>query len=190
MPNAVEPYGYSSKIQFFFFYLVGIIFALLSRLLALVRKEVPREVEELYWLNSLPPHLQPVPDKIRRLEHLRYLWGIPDDVFAFNVLAGTRWATEQVQRHLFERGKVETPLASDKEIFKEIIMARTSARIPYGLPMTEEDVDRIVESITSIDDLVEFILSQERKEAARERKEPVYPDVFGVRRKSDEILYS
>jgi hypothetical protein len=161
----------------------------LSRLLALVRKEVPRETDELYWWISLPPYLRPATDKSRRLEHLRYIWGIPEDVF-INVLASTRWATEQVQRELFQRAKVESPLSSDKEIFKEIIMARTSARIPYGLPMTEEEVDRIVKTITSIDDLVEFMLSQERKEAARERKEPVYPDFFGVIRKSDKILYS
>jgi hypothetical protein len=142
--------------------------------------------EELKWLNHLEPHFHPAPDKIKELENLRQLWTIPGEVFGLGII-GTYWATEQVQRQLFERGKDESPRASDKEIFREIITSRTENRIPLGLDMNEEEVDKAVESINSIDDLVDFVLSKESEEVSAE---PPWPDPFGVGSKIEEILMS
>jgi len=136
--------------------------------------------EELQWLNHLQPYLHPSARKIGQLEDLRQLLGIPDEVFAMGIM-GTDWATEQVQRQLFERGKDEAPRASDKEIFREIITSRTENRIPLGLDMNEEEVDKTVESINSIDDLVDFVLS-------KESEEPPWPDPLGITSRVEEIL--
>ena len=142
--------------------------------------------EELKWLNHLEPHFHPAPDKIKELEHLRQLWTIPGEVFWEGII-GTYWATEQLQRKLYEEAKQMNPRASDKEIFREIITSRTENRIPLGLDMNEEDVDKAVESINSIDDLVDFVLSRESKEA---NEEPPWPDPFGIGSKIEEILMS
>jgi len=142
--------------------------------------------EELNWLNHLEPHFHPAPRKIKELENLRQLWNIPDEVFAMGII-GTYWATEQLQRKLYEEAKQLNPRASDKEIFREIITSRTENRIPLGLDMNEEEVDKAVESINSIDDLVDFVLSKESKEAS---EEPPWPDPFGVGSKIEEILRS
>jgi len=142
--------------------------------------------EELLWLNHLEPHFHPAPFKIRELENLRQLWSIPDEVFAMGII-GTYWAAEQLQRKLYEEAKQLNLRASDKEIFREIITSRTEKRIPLGLDMNEEEVDKAVESINSIDDLVDFVLSKESKEAS---EEPPWPDPFGVRSKIEEILRS
>jgi hypothetical protein len=138
--------------------------------------------EELIWLNHLAPHFHPAPHKIKELENLRQLWNIPDEVFAMGII-GTDWATEQLQRKLYEEAKQMNPKASDKEIFREIITSRTENQIPLGLDMNEEEVDKAVESINSIDDLVDFVLS-------KESEEPPWPDPFGVRGKIEEILRS
>jgi len=138
--------------------------------------------EELKWLNHLEPHFHPAPDKIKELENLRQLWNIPDEVFAMGII-GTDWATEQLQRKLYEEGKQMNPRASDKEIFREIITSRTENRIPLGLDMSEKEVDKAVESINSIDDLVDFVLS-------KESEEPPWPDPFGIRSRVEEILRS
>lgn len=142
--------------------------------------------EELKWLNHLEPHFHPAPDKIKELENLRQLWTIPGEVFGLGII-GTYWATEQLQRKLYEEAKQLNPRASDKEIFREIITSRTENRIPLGLDMNEEEVDKAVESINSIDDLVDFVLSKESKGAS---EEPPWPDPFGVGSKIEEILTS
>lgn len=138
--------------------------------------------EELNWLNHSEPGLHPTPLKIKELEDLRKLGGIPDEVFAMGIM-GTYWATELIQRKAYEIAKQMNPRASNKEIFKEIIMNRTKNRIPLGLDMSEEEVDKKVESINSIDDLVEFVLS-------KESEEPLWPDPLGIRSKVEEILRS
>ncbi len=138
--------------------------------------------EELNWLSHLEPALHPAPRKIKELENLRQLWNIPDEVFAMGI-TGTDWATEQIQRKLYEVVKQINPRASDKEIFREIIMSRTRSQIPYGLDMSEEEVDKTVESINSIDDLVNFVLS-------KESEEPPWPDPLGIKSRVEEILRS
>jgi len=136
--------------------------------------------EDLSWLNHLAPHFHPELRKIKELETLRDLWNIPHDIFAMRIV-GTVWATEQLQKKLYEETKHTNPVASDKEIFREIIVSRTQNRIPLGLDMNEEEVDKAVESIKSIDDLVGFILT-------KESEEPSWPDPFGIGSKIEEIL--
>jgi phage FluMu protein Com len=138
--------------------------------------------EDLSWLNHLATHFHPVLQKIKQLETLRQLWNIPHDVFAMRIV-GTVWATEQLQRKLYEETKHMNPAASDKEIFREMIISRTKNRIPLGLDMSEEEVDKAVESIKSIDDLVVFILTEESEE-------PSWPDPLGIGSKIEEILLS
>ncbi len=142
--------------------------------------------EELKWLNHLEPHFHPAPDKIKELENLRQLWTIPGEVFWEGII-GTYWATEQLQRKLYTEAKQMNPRASDKEIFREIITSRTENRIPLGLDMNEEEVDKALESINSIEDLVDFVLSKESEEVSAE---PPWPDPFGVKSKIEEILTS
>jgi len=149
--------------------------------------------EELNWLNHLEPYLHPALRQIKELEDLRQLWNIPDKVFAMGIW-GTDYATGQIQRKLYEQGRQMNPRASDKEVFREIIMSRTRSpldlEIPLGLEipflrldMNEEEIGRTVESINSMDDLVEFVLS-------KESEEPPWPDPLGIRSKVEEILRS
>lgn len=136
--------------------------------------------EELNCLNHLEPCLHPAPHKIKELESLRQLWNIPDEVFAMGITS-TDWATEQIQRKLYEEAKQMNPRAPDKEIFREIIMARTGTRIPYGLNISEEELDKAIKSINSVDDLVEFVSS-------KESGEPPWPDPLGIKSRVEEIL--
>jgi len=138
--------------------------------------------EELIWLNRLSPHFHPAPRKIKELETLRQLWNVPHNVFAMGIV-GTHWATEQLQRKLYAEAKHMNPRASDKEIFRGIIVSHTENRVPLGLDMNEEEVDKAVESINSIDALVDFVLS-------KESQEPSWPDPFGIGSKVEEILWS
>ena len=142
--------------------------------------------EELKWLNHLEPHFHPAPDKIKELENLRQLWTIPGEVFWEGII-GTYWATEQLQRKLYEERKQMNPRASDKEIFKVIIKSRTGESIPYGmgLDISDKEIEGAVQSMNSLDNLVDFVLSKERKQVS---EEPSGLDLFGVGSKIEEIL--
>ena len=138
--------------------------------------------EELLWLNHLAPHFHPTPSKIKSLENLRQLLDIPDEDFMMLILS-TTWATEQLQRKLYAEMKEMYPKASDKEIFKVIIKSRTEESIPFGmgLDISDEEMEEAVQSMNSLDDLVEFVLS-------KEKGEPGWPDPFGIGNRIEEIL--
>jgi hypothetical protein len=138
--------------------------------------------KNLSWLNHLAPYFHPAPRTINELEILRQRWDIPHDVFAMGIV-GSNWATEQLQRKLYEESKYINPASTDKEVFREMLISRTKSRIPLGLDMNEEEVDRAIESMKSIDDLVGFIFT-------KEAEEPCWPDPFGIAGKIAEILRS
>ncbi len=138
------------------------------------------------WVFMLDPNFRLDINKdaetIRKLEHLRVECNIDNQMFARGIEASD-WGAERFQRQLYERGRKMNPRASDKEIFKEIIMSRSKSRIPLGLDITEEEADKAIESMGSIDDLVKYIL-------LKESQEPPWPDPLGVRSRIEEILRS
>jgi hypothetical protein len=146
------------------------------------RKRFLFPAEDLSWLNHLAPHFHPAPRTINELEILRQRQNIPHDTFAMGIV-GSSWATERLQRKLYEEARCMSPTPPDKEIFREILMSRTKSRIPLGLDMSEEEVDRVIESIRSIDDLVGFV-------STKEGEEPSWPDPLGIAGKIEDILRS
>jgi len=115
------------------------------------------------WYQMLPERFRPYdvdPNRIHFLDDLRKSWSLTNEVF-FEILIQSDWATKRLQKRLYEDAKKENPGLSDRQIFKEIIMSRTSSRIPFGLDISEE-VDSALNSIRNIDELIEFIMSQER----------------------------
>ena len=136
--------------------------------------------EEVLWLNRLAPLFHPTPGKVKSLENLRQHLDIPDEDFTMLILS-TTWATEQLQRKLFAEMKEMYPKASDKELFKVIIKSRTEESIPFGLDISDKEMEEAVQSMNSLDDLIEFVLS-------KEKGEPDWPDPFGIGNRIEEIL--
>jgi len=117
------------------------------------------------WFLMLPENLRPDKNdtvRIQVLEALRISFSLDDLVFS-EIIVGSDWATIHLQRKLFEDGKKLKPELSDKQLFKEILMSRTSSRIPMGLDLNEEDVDEFVNQCNTIEELVEFIMKKERE---------------------------
>ena len=116
------------------------------------------------WYQMLPERFRPYdvePNRIHFFDDLRKNWSLTDEVF-FEILIQSDWATKRLQKQLYENAKKGNPGLSDRQIFKEIIMSRTSSRIPFGLDISEEKVDSALNSIRNIGELIEFIVSQER----------------------------
>jgi len=116
------------------------------------------------WYQMLPERFRPHnvdPNRIHLLDDLRKSWSLTDEVF-FEILIQSDWATKRLQKRLYEDAKRDNPILSDRQIFKEIIMSRTSSRIPFGLDISEEEVNNALNSIRNINELIEFIMSQEK----------------------------
>ncbi|MBW2596480.1 MAG: hypothetical protein JRC93_11010 [Deltaproteobacteria bacterium] len=132
---------------------------------------------EYEWLWMLPDRLRPddvEPERIHALDALRRSWSLDHALFS-EILVQSDWATKRLQRQLYEDGRKLHSELSDKELFKEIMMSRTSSRIPMGIDMTEKEVDSVIEEIETIDQLVDFIMTKEQEDEG--------PDPGGMRSK-------
>ncbi len=137
--------------------------------------------EELEWLNRLEPHIHPEPYKIKELEDIRQLYGIPHEIFAMRVL-GSPWATRRVQESIYAYNREKMPRASEKELLRTVFVSRALPKEPFGLGMTEEEIDESMESINSLEDLVNYFITRD------EAEKPAAPDPLGIGAKIDEIL--
>ena len=114
----------------------------------------------------LPERFRPdpdQPDRIRALDSLRYALGLSDELFCA-IIVQSDWATENLQRKLHAGAKASHPEVPDREIFRGIIVSRSSQRIPMGLDITEDEVEAALDGIRTIDQLVEFVMAKEREE--------------------------
>lgn len=122
-------------------------------------------------------------EKLNKLEQLRIKYNIDNVIFAMGIEA-SRWAAVMIQKSLYEKEKMMNPNTPDKEIFKKIIMSRTNKIIPYyGLDISEEEINKAVESMKSGDDLVRYILLKESEEPQLQQ------DPFHICEQLDEILF-
>jgi len=138
-------------------------------------------IAEFNWLNYLEPNLHPVPHKIEELENLRQLCNIPDEMLAMRI-AGSDWATRQVQEYVYAKFREEMPTTSEKELLRAVFNSRAFPPEPVGLGMTEGEAVEAMKSIDSLDDLVNYFIKREESE------EPAPPDPFGIGAKIDEVL--
>jgi len=139
-------------------------------------------VNDLGWLNNLRPDVHPEPNKVEELENLRQLHDIPHEIFAMGIL-GSPWTTRKIQESIYAQAREKMPGASEKELLKSVFMTRALSPEPFGLGMSEEEVDEVIKSVNSLHDIVEYFI-------ARDEEEPAFPDLFGIRARMDEILLS
>jgi Asp-tRNA(Asn)/Glu-tRNA(Gln) amidotransferase C subunit len=135
---------------------------------------------EWYWM--LPEQFRPddaEPERIHALDALRQSWSLDHMLFS-DIIMQSYWTTKRIQRQLYDDEKKLYPELSDKLLFKEIIMSRTISRIPMGLDISEEEVERVVDHIESIEELIEYIIKKEREDES--------PDPNHMRRKMNDKI--
>jgi len=138
-------------------------------------------VKELQWLNQLRPDIHPEPCKVDELETLRQIYDIPPEIFAMLIL-GSPWTTRRIQENIYGQYRKEMPKATEKELLKAVFASRALPPVPFGLGMTEEEMDRAMESINSLEELVTYFIKRD------EAEKPLAPDILGIGEKIDEIL--
>jgi len=139
----------------------------------------------MWWLEQLPSNLRPDEDKVEELENLRSHHHIPNDMFA-EIILSSPVTTRRVQENAYTMAKGKMPNASKKELLEIVFRSRISPQNPVGLKMTEEEIDKEMQNINSLNDLIEYF-------AQRDTEEPRFlRDVLGIGKriasKVDKIL--
>jgi len=131
------------------------------------------------WLDHVWSDAHPDIYKVDQLENLRRSYDILHPIFAWRVM-GSPWMIRRVQERIYVQAKKEKPEASEKEIIKEVCKTRTFARSPAPAT-TEEEIDKAMESIDSLEDLIGYVIREDAKD-------PLFPDPFGIGARVDAIL--
>jgi len=135
----------------------------------------------IWWFEQLPPNLRPANEKVTELEKLRSQYHLPNDLFVGIVLSSPE-ITRQVQKNIYNLAKEKMPKASEKELLEVVFRTRIFPQNPSGLKMTEEEVQKEIQNINSLNDLIEYFIQKDKVEPRFQR------DRLGIGKKiADEI---
>jgi len=115
------------------------------------------------------------------LEKLRVRYHIPNDVFT-DLLLSSSAITRRVQENVYANAKQQMPNASEKELLEAVFRSRVSPQHPYGLKITEEEIQKTMENINTLDDLKECFVAMDQKES------PFPGRPFGIGKKLDKEI--
>jgi len=145
------------------------------------------------WFEQLPYNLKPNNDKAEELEKLRShailgIFPFPNDMFVMIILSSA-WATRRMQENVYAMVKEKMPNTPEKEILKVVFRSRVFSENPVGLKMNEEEINKEMKNINSLDNLIEYFLQKEKGEREEFR---FTRDIFGIGKnianKVDKIL--
>lgn len=127
----------------------------------------------IWWFEQLPHNLRPDDEKVAELEKLRCQYHLPNDLFIGIVLSSPE-ITRQVQKNIYNLVKEEMPNASEKELLKVVLRTRIFPQNPSGLKMTEEEIQKELQNINLLNDLVEYFIQKDKEEPRFQR------DLLGI----------
>jgi len=128
---------------------------------------------EISWLEQLPSNLRPDNDRVEELENLRSHYHIPNNIF-IGIITSSPEITRRVQGNVYKMVKEKMPNASEKELLEAVFRTRIFPQNPLGLKMTEEEIQKEIESINSLNDLIEYFIQRDKEETRFTR------DLFGI----------
>ncbi len=70
-----------------------------------------------------------------------------------------------LQDNIYANAKQQMPKASEKELLEAVFRSRVFPQHPYGLKITEEEIQKTMENINTLDDLKEFFVAMDQKES-------------------------
>jgi len=133
---------------------------------------------KIWWFEQLPSYLRPDESKVEELEKLRshaifHIFPLPNDMFT-EIILSSRWAVRQVQENVYIMAKEKMPDASEKELLEAVFRSRIFPQNPAGLEMTEEEFDKEMRNINSLNDLIQYFVRRDKENPRFLR------DVFGA----------
>ena len=140
---------------------------------------------DIFLLEQLPRNLRPNERQIEELEKLRRHYLLPNNTFVM-ILGSSPALTRRVQENVYANAKRKMPKASEKELLEAVFKSRVFPQNPEGLRMTEGEIQREMQLIDCLEDLIKRITEIEAREPRFQR------DLFRIGRriakKVDRIL--
>jgi len=130
----------------------------------------------IWWFEQLPRNLRPDDEKVAELEKLRCQYHLSNDLFA-GILLSSPEITCQVQKNIYNLAKEKMPKASEKELLEVVFRTRIFPQNPAGLKMTEKEVQKEIQNINSLNDLVKYFIQKDKEEPRFQR------DLLGIGKK-------
>ena len=131
---------------------------------------------EISWLEQLPSNLRPDNDRVGELQNLRSHYHIPNNIF-IGIITSSPEITRRVQGNVYKMAKEKMPNASEKEVLEAVFRTRVFPQNPAGLKMTEEEIRKVIQSINSLNDLIEYFIQRDKEEPRFQR------DLLGIGKK-------
>jgi len=131
---------------------------------------------DIFWLERLPRNLRPDEKQIEELENLRRRYRLTNDVFLMTLLSSPVM-TRRVQENVYANVKQRMPNAPEKELLEAIFKSRVFPQNPAGLRMTDEEIQREMQHIDCLEDLIKCITEIETQEPRFKR------DILGIGRR-------
>ena len=128
---------------------------------------------KIWWFEQFPSNLRPDEEKVAELEKLRCQYHLPNDLF-IGIFLSSPEITRQVQKNIYNLAKGKMPNASEKELLEVVFRTRIFPQNPAGLKMTEEEVQKEIQNINSLNDLVEYFIQKDKEEPRFQR------DLLGI----------
>jgi hypothetical protein len=134
------------------------------------------------WYDVLPVHIRPPDEKLEQLESLRKKFQMRDDSFLIAV-ASTPWAVIRAQEATLESLRQQFPDAEERKLWSAVILARLEIKLksptPWDPPPEElrrkmESIEEIMQTMSSWNDVLRYILSMDRVHMAAETSSPQY----------------
>lgn len=124
---------------------------------------------KIWWLEQFPNNLRPDENKVEELEKLRthaicHIFPLPNDMFTIIIL-NSRWATRRVQENVYTLAKEKMPDATEEELLEAVFRSRILPTSPAGLEMNEEEIDKEMQNINSLDDLIHYFVKKDKEES-------------------------
>jgi len=116
------------------------------------------------WYLLLCPECRPTGERISKLEALRTKYEIPADIFS-NAIMGYPAVAKLLQINLYKQAKKKWPKLSNNHILRNILLARAIPPKPYGYGMTEEEFEKVMGKINSLETLCDYVETRELKES-------------------------
>jgi hypothetical protein len=127
------------------------------------------------WEKMIPKQTRPGTAKLEALEEIRINYGIPHEYFAMGILSNPAM-TKRTQLIVYENFKKQYPKAPDKEILTMVLTSRIASQARLredfdNISIKTELISEVMESISSIDELIAFIIDNEPSHIAAKESE-------------------
>ena len=115
------------------------------------------------WLGQVSNELRPDETTYNNLENLRRYYNIPNRIF-LGIYLSSPPISRRVLKDAYAKANKEMPDAAEKVLLESVFRGRLSPENPFGLIAGEDEIQRELQNIHSLEELIKRIVEIERED--------------------------